>query len=376
MKKTLFLLMFLFSSFVLACGDTEETVVPTAVTEETSIVEPISVGVTTSIIQDWVENVGKDRVVVKSIVPSGANPHDFQPGAKDVADLVDSDILFAIGLNYEEYWLDEIINENPQLKSIRLGDSITTIPSYTPDHDDHKGHDDHEGHDDHDEHDEDKGHDDHEGHDDHDEHDKDKGHDDHEGHDDHDEHDDHEGHDDHGHKLSTEDPHYWFDPLRVISLVELIASELSEVDPEGAEYYQSESNKYIAEIIDMDNYALSELKKVTDAGKGILSDHSALAYLSDRYSVKLYAPIISNPHAHGEASPAEIARAIENVRENNISVIFSGEENKAQYGETIAAETNAVVSDKPLRIESLAPGQSYIEFMRYNVDVIVSNLMK
>ncbi|HAF77998.1 MAG TPA: hypothetical protein DCG42_11845, partial [Maribacter sp.] len=188
--------------------------------------------------------------------------------------------------------------------------------------------------------------------------------------------DDHEGHDDHGHKLSTEDPHYWFDPLRVISLVELIASELSEVDPEGAEYYQSESNKYIAEIIDMDNYALSELKKVTDAGKGILSDHSALAYLSDRYSVKLYAPIISNPHAHGEASPAEIARAIENVRENNISVIFSGEENKAQYGETIAAETNAVVSDKPLRIESLAPGQSYIEFMRYNVDVIVSNLMK
>ena len=151
---------------------------------------------------------------------------------------------------------------------------------------------------------------------------------------------------------------------------------MSEIDPDGAKYYQSESTKYIAEIIEMDNYALSQLKKVSDAEEGILSDHSALAYLSDRYGVKLHAPIISNPHAHGEASPAEIARAIENVKENNISVIFSGEENRADYGQTIANETNAVVADKPLRIESLAPGQSYIEFMKYNVDVIVSNLIK
>ena len=359
MKKTLFLLMVMFSVFVLACGDTEETVAPTTApttaTDMTSTVDPIRVGVTTSIIQDWVENIGKDRVVVKSIVPSGANPHDFQPGAKDVAELIDSDLVLAIGLNYEEYWLDEIIEENPQLNSLRLGEYITTIPSYTPEHDDHDGHDDHDEHDEHDEH---------EKHDEHDEHDE------------HEKHDDHEGHDDHGHALSTEDPHYWFDPLRVISLVELIALTLSEIDPDGAAYYQSESTKYIAEIIEMDNYALSQLKKVTDAEEGILSDHSALAYLSDRYGVKLYAPIISNPHAHGEASPAEIARAIENVKENNISVIFSGEENKADYGQTIANETNAVVSDKPLRIESLAPGQSYIEFMKYNVDVIVSNLIK
>ena len=242
MKKTLFLLMVMFSVFVLACGDTEETVAPTAApttaTDMTSTVDPIRVGVTTSIIQDWVENIGKDRVVVKSIVPSGANPHDFQPGAKDVAELIDSDLVLAIGLNYEEYWLDEIIEENPQLNSLRLGEYITTIPSYTP------------------------------------------------------EHDDHEGHDDHGHALSTEDPHYWFDPLRVISLVELIALTLSEIDPDGAAYYQSESTKYIAEIIEMDNYALSQLKKVTDAEEGILSDHSALAYLSDRYGVKLYLSLI------------------------------------------------------------------------------------
>ena len=157
MKKTLFLLMVMFSVFVLACGDTEETVAPTTApttaTDMTSTVDPIRVGVTTSIIQDWVENIGKDRVAVKSIVPSGANPHDFQPGAKDVAELIDSDLVLAIGLNYEEYWLDEIIEENPQLNSLRLGEYITTIPSYTPEHDDHDAHDDHDEHDEHEKHD-------------------------------------------------------------------------------------------------------------------------------------------------------------------------------------------------------------------------------
>ena len=343
MNKLRFLFLLVLGSVIIGCTDTTETNDLNMLGSE----KIITVGVTTSIVQDWVENIGKDYIAVKSMVPSGANPHDFQPGAKDIADFIDSDIVFAIGLNYEEAWLDNILNENPELTRIYLGDYITTIPTYSSDHDEDKNH---EGHDDHDE-------------------DMD-----HEGHDDHDEDKDHEGHDDHS--LSTEDPHFWFDPLRVISLIEIITLELSKVDPDNTQYYQSESTKYIAELMDLDSYALSEFKKVTDAEEGILSDHSALAYLSDRYGIKLYNPIISNPHAHGEASPTEIANAIENIKENNIPIIFKVEENNAKYAETIANETNAIVANGFLRIESLKPGQSYIDFMKYNVDVIVTNLVK
>jgi len=323
-KSKLLFITFLFC-FLLGCSNTAPADAP-------PYSNKIKVGVTTSIIKNWVENIGKDYIAVKSMVPSGANPHDFQPGAKDIADFIDSDIVFAIGLNYEEAWLDNILNENPELTRIYLGDYITTIPTYTSGHDEDK---DHEGHD------EDK---------------------------------DHEGHDDHS--LRPEDPHFWFDLLRVISLIEIITLELSKVDPDNTQYYQSESTKYIAELIDLDSYALSKLKKVIDAEEGIFSDHSGLAYLSDRYGVKLFSPIVSNPHAHGEASPTEIANAIENIKRNNIPVIFKVEENNARYAETIASETNAIVANKFLRIESLKPGQSYIDFMKYNVDIIVTNLVK
>ena len=322
MNKLRFLFLLVLGSAIIGCSDTSET----NETFDLNMVgseKIITVGVTTSIIQDWVKNVGKDNVAIKSMVPSGANPHDFQPGAKDIADFVDSDIVFAIGLNYEEAWVKSILDQKPELISIYLGDYITTLPAYTSDHDEDK---------------------------------------------------DHEGHDDHS--LSAEDPHFWFDPLRVIFLIEIITLELSKVDPDNTQYYQSESTKYIAELIDLDSYASSELKKVTDAEEGILSDHSALAYLSDKYGVKLFSPIVSNPHAHGEASPTEIANAIENIKENNIPIIFKVEENNAKYAETITNETNAIVANTFLRIESLKPGESYIDFMKYNVDVIVTNLVK
>ena len=54
----------------------------------------VQVVTTTSFIADWAENVGGDRVEVFSLVPTGADPHGFQPGARDVAKIADADILF------------------------------------------------------------------------------------------------------------------------------------------------------------------------------------------------------------------------------------------------------------------------------------------
>ena len=160
------------------------------------------------------------------------------------------------------------------------------------DHDDHdeEGHDDHdeEGHDDHDEeghddHDE-EGHDDHdeEGHDDHDE----EGHDDHdeEGHDDHDDegHDDHdeEGHDDHeGHDHGAEDPHFWFDPLRVAMAAELMMNQLIELDPSHSEAYKTAGEAYISELNELDSTVSALIETVPSENRKLITTHESLGYL-------------------------------------------------------------------------------------------------
>ena len=64
---------------------------------------PIQVVVTTNIMADWVEIVGGDRVEVFSLVPEGADPHSFQPGAQGIARIADADLVLSVGLRLEEF---------------------------------------------------------------------------------------------------------------------------------------------------------------------------------------------------------------------------------------------------------------------------------
>ena len=70
---------------------------------------PVQVVTTTNIMADWVENIGGDRVEVFSVVPVGADPHGFQPGARDVARIADADLVLSIGLGLEASWLTELL---------------------------------------------------------------------------------------------------------------------------------------------------------------------------------------------------------------------------------------------------------------------------
>ena len=74
--------------------------------DESAVVQVVT---TTSFIADWAENVGGDRVEVFSLVPTGADPHGFQPGARDVAKIADADIVFSVGLGLEASWLTELL---------------------------------------------------------------------------------------------------------------------------------------------------------------------------------------------------------------------------------------------------------------------------
>ena len=91
--------------------------------------DPIHVVTTSNIVADWVTNVGGDHVNVFSVLPVGADPHGYQPGARDVAQIADAELVLSIGLSLEASWLTELLENAARDPStiVELGESIDPI---------------------------------------------------------------------------------------------------------------------------------------------------------------------------------------------------------------------------------------------------------
>ena len=383
MTKLTFNLFFLFLlTFAFACGSTEETVTTQSALSDSSVATTvvsdesratIAVMGSTSILADWVENVGGDRVEVKSVVPEGVDPHSYKLGAKDISVISDSDIVFVVGLGYEESWLAKLLSNDEDINLVELGNFITPVKSSNEHH--HHGH----GHgDEHDEHDEDEEHDEHEKHDEdeeHDEHDEDEEHDEHEKHDEdeeHDEHDEDEEHDEHDSEKKYDDPHFWFDPARVAILIDVIASELSALDAASSDYYNQNANVYKEKVSEMDSYVTTEFGKVT--GRAFMTTHDSLAYLEDKYPVSIVGSIIPTLQDSDQLNPGDLVEAIETVKEESVRAILVADTVSARFADAVAEETGVKVVTG-LNVEGLVgEGDTYIEFMKRNVSLIVEAL--
>jgi len=99
-KRTASAVIIAFVVMVAACGDTSgPTDVPSG---------QISVVATTSVLGDLVRNIVGDDAAVQVLIPVGADPHDYQPSARQVAAVAGADLVIANGLSLEEA-IDDVL---------------------------------------------------------------------------------------------------------------------------------------------------------------------------------------------------------------------------------------------------------------------------
>ena len=394
--------------------------------------DPIRVVVTTSIVADWVANVGGDHVEVFSLVPVGADPHAFQPGAQDVAKVADADLVLSIGLGLEESWLRELLENAAQDPHaiVELGEVIEPI-EFAASHaeeveilegishvvheveegeidaatglaeisdlldaaeDDHAH--DEEEHDDHDE----------EEHDDHDE----------EEHDDHDEeeHDDHageeelhemvreiiaevdagtmdaeeaieeiehlaeegeEGHAGHGHGIH--DPHFWFDPIRVQVVVSDIADRLSALDPDRADVYRANADAYNAQLDELHAWTEEQVGVIPVERRLLVTSHDSLGYFAERYDFLVVGVILSIT-TEVEPSAEDLIELTEEIEKYNVPAVFGETTVSERLAESVATESGATL----VRLYSGSLGtegsgaETYIAMVRTNVERVTEAL--
>ena len=298
----------------------------------------INVVATTPMIGEFVSNVGGDNINLTVLMPPEADPHTYEPAPQDAGTIADADLVFYTGLMYEPAALIELL-ENSACGAEALaevGENVFPIEFKEGGHDDHDDHDE-EGHDDHDE----------------------------EG------HDDHDGHEGHGH--GAYDPHFWFDPNRVVYAAEFIESKLVQFDPSNSANYEAAGEAYVSELKSLTSQVSQLISSVPSQNRKLITTHESLGYLEAKFGLEVLSTIIPDLDSSNEISPSQLVGVIDVIEDNNVKVIFIEAEAPSVYAETIVAETG-IKAVEGLWVETLRPGQTYPEFLITAVELIVENL--
>ena len=95
----------------------------------------LNVVTTLPLLADIVSNIAGDRAAIDSLLPTGADPHTFQPSPSDARKIAEADVLFANGLGLEPSLL-RLIGANisseavlVELAGAAISAGVSTIPA-------------------------------------------------------------------------------------------------------------------------------------------------------------------------------------------------------------------------------------------------------
>lgn len=294
---------------------------PAEVPEPATRESKLKVVATTTIVGDVVRQVSGDAIDLSVLLPVGGDPHSYQATPGDVARVAEADVVFVNGAGLELFLDNLIQSAGEQTRIVSVSDGIALHALAEDDRDD-------------------------------------------------------AGHDDEGDNDHEYDPHVWFDPTLVKTWVKNIVSTLSELDEENAAIYQLNAQRYTKELEALDEWIAVEVAKIPEANRLMVMDHLVTGYFSERYGFKEVGALIPAFSTLAEPSARELAELVDTIAALNVKAIFVSETVSPSLAERIAEDTGTqlVYIYHASLSEADGPAATYLDFMRYNVNVITSAL--
>ena len=321
---------------------------------------------TTSIWADVVGNVACDgQAEVVTLIPPGGDPHAFQPSLQDRGRMESAVMIVANGLDLEEGLGDTLeAVEEAGTPVFHMADHIETIgfaPGMELEHHDDEGEEeDHHG--DEEEEEEDHGDEDEEEEEDH--HDEDE-----------EEEEDH-GDEEDGHGHSGEDPHVWFDPIKVADALLPLSEALAAEAGLDAGALRACVTEYRDELAALDAEVNEILAPLAHGDRLLLTNHDALGYFSNRYDFELIGTVIPGGSSIEEANPAGLQELVGLISQTGVPAIFAESTHSSDDAEALAQQ--AGVDVVVLDTGSLGPpgsgSDTYLGFLRSNAQKIADAL--
>lgn len=267
-KLTYVIFILALSTVLLLAGCNTSQPAPTA---------RLNVVTTTSILADVVKQVGGDYISVNTIVPLGADEHEYQPAPQAIARVSEADIVFKVGLGLEPF-LDQIItNAGGSAQVVTVSDGITAR-SFTDLANPVQ-------------------------------------------------------------ETGSSDPHVWFDPANVEVWVNNIQAALVTHDPAHRSDYETNAGKYIESLKELDSWIAEQTQLIPLTSRKIVTDHMLFGYFAEKYGFKVIGAIIPSYSSSAQPSAKELAALEDAIKQYGVKAIFIGNTINPTLAQRVAQDT-------------------------------------
>ncbi len=248
--------------------------------------EAVSVVATTTIWGDItgevVDCVGTGSVT--TLLPIGADPHDYAPSSQDIVSTVTSDLVVANGLGLEEGLDDSLRAARADGAAVfEVAEALDPLPF-----------------------------------------------DGQAGHSESTEDIDHEG----------DDPHVWLDAQRAARGAALIGTRLTEVT--GDEAYADCGRQVQADLLAVDDEVTRLLAPIEASDRVLVTDHDALGYFAAAYGFQIAGTVVPGGSTLAEPSSEELADLARTIREAGVPAVFANTANPDALVSALADEVGDV----------------------------------
>ncbi|CAA6818222.1 MAG: Zinc ABC transporter, periplasmic-binding protein ZnuA [uncultured Sulfurovum sp.] len=172
----------------------------------------------------FVEKIGGEQVEVTVMVKTGSSPHNYQPKPSQMKDISKASVYFAMGVEFENVWLEKFHNQN---QNMLIMDSSQGIEKYYAYHNCTRVQ--------------------------------------------------------HNHTQSI-DPHVWVDPLNVKIITKNIYETLVQLDNKNADFYKKNYERYLEEL-DQLHTDIQKILEKTPKYSTFMVFHPSWGYFAKRYDL-------------------------------------------------------------------------------------------
>ncbi|MFS0962207.1 metal ABC transporter substrate-binding protein [Enterococcus durans] len=304
-KKKIYWLLFVGFLLLAGCGSQAT---------EKEQENQLTVVATNSILADMAKEIGKEHVVVHSIVPVGTDPHEHEVLPEDIKKASDADVILYNGLNLETgngWFMNLMETAKKEEGKDYFAVSKKVTPLYLAK----------------------------------------------------------------GATKTQADPHAWLDLSNGMKYVEEITRILSEKDEDNQKEYEKNSKAYIEQLKKLDQQAKDSLGSIEEDKRLLVTSEGAFKYFSKAYDVP--AAYIWEINTESQGTPEQMKTIVNQVRNSNVPVLFVETSVDPRSMERVAKETGLTIYDK-LYTDSIdkkgEKGDSYYKMMQWNIQTIHDGL--
>jgi zinc/manganese transport system substrate-binding protein len=182
-----------------------------------------------------------------------------------------------------------------------------------------------------------------------------------------------------GESSGAPDPHFWTDPERMITAVDVIEKAIVR-DVEGIDGAAVSRNAedYRAKLRDLDATMTAEFDTIPVERRKLVTNHHVLGYFAQRFGFTVIGAVVPSGTTLAAPSASDLDSLVGAIETARVPAIFVDSSQPERLARVLAEDADVDVRIVALYSESLSPpgtpAATYLDMMRANADAIVTGL--